>query len=63
MGDYTSTDQEMDRLRYPIGRFEAAECRTSEARKQSAQDIRQLAEVLSKAVEPLTLEQLNTPYR
>ncbi|MEK5029195.1 YfiT family bacillithiol transferase [Paenibacillus sp. FSL M7-1046] len=63
MESYTSADQELDRLRYPIGRFEAAECRTGEVRNQSVQDIRQLAEVLSKAVEPLTLEQLNTPYR
>ncbi|WP_438493821.1 YfiT family bacillithiol transferase [Paenibacillus sp. IHBB 3054] len=63
MESYTSANQELDRLCYPIGRFEAADCRTIETRNQSVQDIRQLADVLSKAVEPLTLEQLNTPYR
>lgn len=56
-------EEVLERLRYPIGIFEPAGYRTAEERHHSVQEIRQLAGVLDDAVLPLTLEQLNTPYR
>lgn len=63
MDNYTAADEELERLRYPIGEFEPVGYRTAEERNQAVQEIRRLAEVLCEAVLPLTPEQLNSPYR
>lgn len=57
------TEQELELLRYPIGRFAGVANRNAEARNESIQIISQLAADLRIMVEPLTDEQLNTPYR
>jgi hypothetical protein len=53
----------MEDLRYPIGRYEKPHPITDELRKAWIQEIRELPERLKDAVEGLTDEQLDTPYR
>ncbi|AIQ52211.1 YfiT family bacillithiol transferase [Paenibacillus sp. FSL R7-0331] len=55
--------EELERLRYPIGRFEARIYLNAEERKQDIQTTGRLADDLGRAVLPLTLLQLDTPYR
>ncbi|WP_042212566.1 YfiT family bacillithiol transferase [Paenibacillus borealis] len=57
------TEQDLELLKYPIGKFTAVENRTEEARQESLQIMKQLAAELRDAVAPLTAEQLDTPYR
>lgn len=57
------TEDEMERLRYPIGRFVPKEQRTADERNQDILKVGGLSASLSAAVLPLTAEQLNTPYR
>jgi hypothetical protein len=54
---------ELDQLRFPVGRFHAAASSTPETRAAQIETIRQLPELLKKAVAGLTDEQLDTPYR
>ena len=56
-------EQDLEKLKYPIGRFAAVENRTPEMRGASIENIERLAADLRAAVEPLTAEQRNTPYR
>ncbi|OMF99305.1 YfiT family bacillithiol transferase [Paenibacillus sp. FSL R7-0337] len=56
-------EQELELLKYPIGRFAAKGNRTAEVREESVAVFRQLAEELRAAVQPLTAEQQHTPYR
>ncbi|OKP90556.1 metal-dependent hydrolase [Paenibacillus helianthi] len=53
----------IEQLRYPIGPFVSPGQPTSAQRKESIDEIRNMAQVWRAAVLPLTLEQLNTPYR
>ncbi|MHA6529999.1 YfiT family bacillithiol transferase [Paenibacillus sp. BAC0078] len=53
----------MDQLRYPIGPFKSAGPQTAEERKMSIEELRAMAARLRRIIEPLTEEQLNTPYR
>ncbi|WNS45912.1 YfiT family bacillithiol transferase [Paenibacillus sp. MMS20-IR301] len=57
------SEQELEQLKYPVGKFTAADGRTPEQWKESVQMIRLLAAGLTAAVEPLTADQLNTPCR
>ncbi|QUL57276.1 putative metal-dependent hydrolase [Paenibacillus tritici] len=59
----SQAEQELELLKYPIGKFAAVENRTAEAREASIVILKQLADELRAAVEPLTAEQRNTPYR
>lgn len=62
--NHNPDEQELELLKYPVGRFQATgEKRTAEARKESIVIMQQLAGELRAAVEPLTEEQLETPYR
>jgi uncharacterized damage-inducible protein DinB len=54
---------EIDDLRYPIGRFSAPASTTPEMRAASIQTLHLLPERLKKAVDGLSDEQLDTPYR
>ncbi|MFD2877401.1 DinB family protein [Paenibacillus rhizoplanae] len=56
-------EQELELLKYPIGRFAPKGNRTAEVRAASVAVFRQLGEELRAAVEPLTAEQQHTPYR
>ncbi|WP_019911662.1 YfiT family bacillithiol transferase [Paenibacillus sp. HW567] len=53
----------MDQLRYPIGPFTSAGPQTAEERKMSIEELRTMAARLRGIIEPLSEEQLNTPYR
>ncbi|WP_340026825.1 YfiT family bacillithiol transferase [Paenibacillus sp. FSL K6-1096] len=62
--NHNSDEQELELLKYPIGRFAASQEKpTAEARRESIAVIEQLAAGLRAAVEPLTAEQLETSYR
>ncbi|MEK3700618.1 YfiT family bacillithiol transferase [Paenibacillus sp. FSL R10-2199] len=61
--NHKPTEQELELLKYPIGKFTAVESRTEEARQESIRIMKQLAAELREAVGPLTAEQLDTPYR
>jgi hypothetical protein len=50
-------------LRYPVGRFRYPESITEEQRQQWIEDIAGAPDALRQAVQGLTEEQLNTPYR
>lgn len=50
-------------LRYPVGKFEQVEEVTPDLRRQFIQTITNLPQNLAKAVEGLSDEQLDTPYR
>lgn len=63
MNNNDQAEQELELLKYPIGRFAAAENRTAAMRNLSIQTVEGLAAELREAVQPLTEEQLNTPYR
>lgn len=56
-------EQELELLKYPIGKFSPAGNRTEEERKESITLMEGLAAELQAAVEPLTAEQLGTSYR
>ncbi|MZQ87076.1 putative metal-dependent hydrolase [Paenibacillus sp. 5J-6] len=53
----------MDRLRYPIGRFEGIPNSTADQRAGWMEEIKQCSRKLRFHVQNLTLEQLHTPYR
>jgi uncharacterized damage-inducible protein DinB len=61
MSEYTPDELEL--LRYPVGRFEARIYLNAEERNQDIQKTSRLAAELKDAVLPLTPDQLNTPYR
>lgn len=50
-------------LRYPVGKFDSSVEVTPELRREFIQTIAELPEKLTAAVEGLTEEQLDTPYR
>ncbi|UVI33076.1 YfiT family bacillithiol transferase [Paenibacillus spongiae] len=53
----------MEQYRYPIGRFEPFPAPTPEDRNRLMEDIADAASRLRAAVQHLTMEQLQTPYR
>lgn len=55
--------EDRDALRYPIGRFRAREGLTAEDRRKLIDDIAAMPADLRSAVEGLTADQLDTPYR
>ncbi|MFD2513019.1 YfiT family bacillithiol transferase [Pontibacter locisalis] len=57
------SDEELEQLRYPIGKFNASQPITQEAVEQFILSIGQLPEKLQQMVAKLTPEQFNTPYR
>lgn len=61
MSEYA--DDDMEHLRYPVGRFAAKEQRTADERNQDILQVGRLTANLSEAVLPLSPEQLSTPYR
>lgn len=54
---------EIDRLKYPIGKFKAPKEYTAELRESYISEIEETPFYLRQAVENLNEEQLNTPYR
>ncbi|CAN5235233.1 bacillithiol transferase BstA [soil metagenome] len=58
-----TTTARIEDLRYPIGKFEANFEVTPELRGQFIQTLEDLPQKLREAVENLSEEQLNTPYR
>lgn len=59
----TTTATTDERLRYPIGNFRKPEAFTAEIRKANIAALRELPAAAAAAVEGLTDEQLDTPYR
>ena len=57
------TEQELYKLRFPVGEFKVRETTTEEEFKSYVQDLEELPAKLRKEVEGLTEEQLDTPYR
>ncbi|MEM8891128.1 MAG: YfiT family bacillithiol transferase [Bacteroidota bacterium] len=57
------TDQELEKLRYPIGRFSSAKHLSPEEREVKRSSIRLFPARLRAASESLNDEQLDTPYR
>ena len=57
------TDQELEKLRYPIGRFTSPKTLSQEEREEKRSTIRLFPAKLRTAAEHLSDEQLNTPYR
>ena len=55
--------EEIEQLKYPIGKFDIPQHITSEEIKKWITDISELPEKLNKAVRSLSKEQLDTPYR
>ncbi len=55
--------KDIDRLKYPIGKFKAPEKYTEEMREGFINEIEQTPYYLREAVENLNEDQLNTPYR
>ncbi|GAA3404147.1 YfiT family bacillithiol transferase [Paenibacillus hodogayensis] len=53
----------MDKLRYPLGAFEPVPSPTTEQRAVWREAVTEMAAVLRQTVEPLSREQLLTPYR
>ncbi|MNO22931.1 putative metal-dependent hydrolase YfiT [compost metagenome] len=53
----------IDQLRYPIGPFVSHGQQTAAERSECIDEIRSMASVWREVVQPLTGEQLNTPYR
>ncbi|MEO0311948.1 MAG: hypothetical protein RIQ89_1605 [Bacteroidota bacterium] len=53
----------LEQLQYPIGKFKTPDEYTPEFINQCKKDIAGLPMLLSRAVNGLTIEQLNTPYR
>ncbi|MBA4494705.1 YfiT family bacillithiol transferase [Paenactinomyces guangxiensis] len=53
----------MEELRYPIGRYKQAENITAEQRETWIEEMKMIPEMLAQALEGLTDEQLDTPYR
>jgi hypothetical protein len=58
-----SDEENLTKLKYPIGKFEFKKDVTSESRKTFIKEIELLPGKLSKAVSGLNDEQLDTPYR
>lgn len=56
-------NNDITKLKYPTGKFEFKEEVTPESRKAFIKEIKALPEKLKKAVDGLTDEQLDTPYR
>lgn len=56
-------NEEMERLRYPIGRFHARQGLSAEERDALIEQIAALPDQLRAAVSDLTEDQLDTPYR
>ncbi|MNI60399.1 putative metal-dependent hydrolase YfiT [compost metagenome] len=61
MSDYTV--DELEKLRYPIGKFAPKKERTAEERRQDIAAITRFAVSLNETVLPLNPGQLSTPYR
>lgn len=57
------SEEELEKLRYPIGRFSLPESITSELRNQWITVLKNLPERLENLVHGITEEQLETPYR
>ncbi|GAB3530979.1 bacillithiol transferase BstA [Pontibacter brevis] len=57
------SDEELEQLRYPIGRFDVSQPLTDEQVEQSILSIAGLPARLREAVQDMTSEQLDTPYR
>jgi len=55
--------EELELLKYPIGKFEIPKEISSDDIKKWITDISELPEKLNKSVRPLSKEQLDTPYR
>jgi uncharacterized damage-inducible protein DinB len=55
--------EQMEDLRYPIGRFEARDGLTDEERRALIEDLARLPGELRDAVADLSADQLDTPYR
>ncbi len=54
---------QLDELRFPIGRFKRREALTPQDRSAALQTLSQLPDSLREAIEDLSDEQLDTPYR
>ncbi len=63
MTESTHDDRELERLRYPIGQPADAAESTPEQREAWIEEIRRLPDRLEAAIEGLSEEQLDTPYR
>jgi uncharacterized damage-inducible protein DinB len=59
----TTATAESEDLRYPVGKFEKIDEVTPEMRRAMIQTIAELPEKIAAAVDGLTEEQLETPYR
>ena len=57
------TSEELDRLRYPIGKYEFPDDVSQSVIENWIQTIEELPEKLEKAIRPLDDDQLDTPYR
>jgi len=55
--------ENLDSLRYPIGRFTPPQNTTPETRSAQIETLRSLPEALQSAINGLNLTQLDTPYR
>lgn len=62
-GENLMSSESMDSLKYPIGRFKPDEEYTSETINKYIKEIEEAPAALRKAIEGLTEEQLDTPYR
>lgn len=56
-------DQEIDKLRFPVGEFSYSKNYSDEELTESITDIENLAQILKSEVSSLDEKQLNTPYR
>lgn len=63
MTDDAATDPDLDRLRYPVGRFQPQATLTAAERQDRIDEIRRLPGALREAVHDLTDDQLDTRYR
>jgi len=54
---------ELERLKYPVGKFKSPEIITEELRVEYIKNIEDLPDIVEKIVAPLSAQQLNTPYR
>lgn len=57
------TEEQLDKLKYPIGKFKAPDTYTKASLLQCIDEIRNFPANLSAQVKQLTKEQLQTPYR
>lgn len=58
-----TSQSDLDLLRYPVGRFTPGATHTRDTREASIEVLRRLPERLAAAVDDLSREQLDTPYR